>query len=245
MENEIINKIETTLKQFCKEFGLKYELRILDKLSNREIVLLNTLFAPNTEKFLKDEQTFEEHLKNYEGIGNIYKTDVVRLKKLISSIEKNKHISGHLGRRSLFFKKHQKYFEELKHLYRKIIKQKLVDAVPLMHFENAAFFIRDYSVYHGMLHEGIHYILSKNKISYNVSRLDEGLCTYLHRRIAGKLQTWAFYVGTSIHIGPYTKWAAVFEKMFAGKEPKEIMKELRWPRKKLLKFFDKTELSMH
>jgi hypothetical protein len=113
-----------------------------------------------------------------------------------------------------------------------------------MRFENATFFIRDYSIYHGMLHEGIHYILSKNNISFNVTRLDEGLCTYLHRRIAGKWRTWAFYVGTSIHIGPYTSWAVVFEQMFKGKEPKEIMNELRWPRKKLLTLFDNTERYM-
>jgi len=218
------------MTEFCERFKLNYVLKYSNSLTQREINALNILgsgklnYLSNRfgDGYAKIDKEVNKSFNGTGGMGNIEMNDLIRLRNKITNADRNNKITNYL-----------KHNEELSILltnaYNKIVKENIVDTIPIPVSKGFfSFFKRGKLTM--MIHESIHYILSKNGIDFGggiegLSPLDEGFCVFMHFRFNKHI---GFYKSDRGELTiQYRRWAGFFANLLKNVPDSEIISTIR------------------
>lgn len=219
--------------EFCERFKLKYYVRYSHSLTQKEITAWNMLGSGELKDLLnkhgddysKIDKEVNKSLKAMSGTGNVEADGVIKLRNILTNADKNDKIANYL-------KHNEELFILLTNCYNKTVNENLVDTIPIpisKGFKSFYFNITGQKLAL-MIHESIHYILSKNGIDFSggmegLSPLDEGFCVFMHFRF--NKHTGLYKHDRSSLSVQYRRWAGFFGEVFKNTPDSEIIPTIR------------------
>lgn len=205
---------------FCKRFRLRCSLRYSDKLILGEINALNLIGSGELCHLLKEtngnykkvDRLVDKKLKRLAGMGKLETSRAFVMRGTVRRyINQNKKIGDLLASADA-----------------KINKYGLSGTIPIPPSKGLIAVLGKSDLLSMMVHESIHNVLDANGINFEkegLSPLDEGLCVFLHFRLAK--HTGLYKKDRSELTKKYRLWASFFETLLEGVPDDRVLTSIK------------------